>query len=152
HPEPMTKCPYDANTNISGTSASCADLYAMQSNQCMSYCGPLTPNGCDCFGCCELPAGGGKYVWVGSEDEATGRGSCTIANLADPSKCEPWEPVAGCLNTCQHWELCIGKTELPPDCVADGGTGSGGGDGGTTQQCPSGVQPCGLAGELPCPS
>ena len=116
----------------------------MQSNQCLSYCGPLTPNGCDCFGCCELPAGGGKYVWLGSEINKAG--SCDIAGVGDPTKCQPCLPVKACLNTCDHCELCIGKDTLPPDCTPDGGV-----DGGGEPQCPPGIQACGLPGQLPCP-
>ncbi len=164
HPEAESgaTCAYDTGANTPGTPSSCDELYQTQSQACMDYCGPLTPNGCDCFGCCELPAGGGKYVWLGSE--TNGLGTCTIADVGDPSKCEPCLPVAACLNTCGTCELCIGKTELPPECFPDGGStsSSGGGGGSTTSstssgsggggsQCADGVQPCGLPGQGPCP-
>ena len=144
-------CAYDPNANTPGTSGSCDDLYAAQSDTCYSYCGPLTPNGCDCFGCCELPAGSGSYVWLGSDDDGdqSNGGTCDIASVADPSKCAPCLPVAACLNGCDTCELCIGKTELPPECF-EGGTGGGGGAGGGGQQCNDGVQPCGLEGQDPC--
>src|SRR5262245_34354102 len=102
HPEHVngSSCEYNPNANTPGTSASCDEMYNMQSNTCLSYCGPLTPNGCDCFGCCELPAGGGNYVWLGSENPK-GTGSCSIAVVGDPTKCEPCKPVAACLNTCE---------------------------------------------------
>ena len=160
HPEPVAKCAYDPNTNISGTNQTCTQLYQKQSATCASFCGAITPNGCDCFGCCELPASSGKYVWLGSEDEQTGTGSCTAANLNDPTKCEPCQPVQGCLNTCAKCELCIGKTTLPPECFPDGGVvdidggiGVDGGeqDGGGSMQCPAGVQACGLPQQGPCP-
>jgi hypothetical protein len=171
HPEPIGKCPYDENTNLSGTPLGCNDLYQMQGDVCTSFCGPITPNGCDCFGCCELPAGGGKYVWLGSEDE-NGNGSCTKDAVDDPDKCEPCLPVAGCLNACDVCELCIGKDELPPECTP-GGSGGGGAGGnpsstssgmggasssstssgtGGSGQCPAGVQACGLPGQAPCPA
>jgi hypothetical protein len=151
HPEPTTKCAYDPNTNISGSELGCDELYATQSDTCGTICGPLTPNGCDCFGCCELPAGSGKYIWLGSEDEATGDGSCTVDVIDDVTKCEPCVPVQGCLNGCDHCELCIGKPELPDDCLP-GGTGGGGGAGGGGQQQCNGQQPCGLSGQEPCPA
>jgi hypothetical protein len=152
HPEPLTKCAYNPGANISGSSQSCAQLDLQQSATCKSFCGPITPNGCDCFGCCELPASSGKFVWLGSVDEQTNQGSCTAAVLNDPTKCEPCQPVPGCLNTCAKCELCIGKTTLPPECFQDGGVIDGGGsDGGSTTQCPDGVQPCGLPGEALCP-
>lgn len=163
HPEPVAKCAYDPATNISGTNQTCSQLYQQQSSTCASFCGSITPNGCDCFGCCELPASSGKYVWLGSADEQTGEGSCTAAGLNDPTKCEPCQPVQGCLNTCAKCELCIGKTTLPPECFMDGGVvdvdgggglDGGGGDvdgGGGSMQCPTGVQACGLPGQAQCP-
>lgn len=154
HPEPIAKCAYNLSANISGTNQTCSQLEQQQSATCLSFCGPLTPNGCDCFGCCELPAGSGKYVWLGSEDEQTNTGSCTAAGLNDPTKCEPCQPVQGCLNTCAKCELCIGKTTLPPECFPDGGVVDGGADSGSdggSMQCPAGVQACGLPGQALCP-
>lgn len=155
HPEPNSKCPYNQNANTPGTDQSCSELYQTQSETCSKVCGPLTPNGCDCFGCCELPAGSGKYIWLGSEDEASGQGSCKMDVINDPTKCEPCVPVAGCLNGCDPCELCIGKDELPPECTpggggAGGGTNTGGSGGGGTGQCPPGIQACGLPGQAPC--
>jgi hypothetical protein len=153
-------CSYNQNANTPGTSASCEEMYNVQSDACMNYCGPLTPNGCDCFGCCELPSGTGKYVWLGSEQN--GLGSCDIAHVDDPTKCQPCQPVKACLNPCGTCELCIGKSTLPPECFPDGGsttttgagggssTGAGGGGGGS--QCAPGIQVCGLPGQDPCPS
>jgi hypothetical protein len=173
--DPEVGCGYDLNSNTPGTSKTCTELYNAQSATCTSYCGPLTPNGCDCFGCCELPAGGGNYVWLGSMD-SMGNGTCDLGHVSDPTKCHPCEPVKGCLNDCGTCELCIGKTTLPPECFPDAGTGSSsagsssgsatsssgsatsssgsatsssGGGGG---QCSAGIQPCGLPGESACPA
>jgi hypothetical protein len=166
HPEAPngSQCAYDPKANTPGTPKTCDELYAAQSDTCHAYCGPLTPNGCDCFGCCELPAGSKSFVWLGSVDGA-GMGTCDIASLADPTKCQPCLPVAGCFNDCGHCELCIGKPTLPPDCYPpDGGsaTGTGGAGGASTGatggstgsgggQCDPGVQACGLPGQAPCP-
>ncbi len=155
-----SKCEYNADPNFIPPASpySCSEMYNAQSATCQSYCGPLTPNGCDCFGCCELPAGSGKYIWLGST--INGVGSCDIANIADPTKCQPCQPVKACLNTCEHCELCLGKDTLPPDCSPpDGGpstTSSGSTTSGTTTgsggggQCAPDVQPCGLPGQSPC--
>ncbi|MEZ4371578.1 MAG: hypothetical protein R3B07_12170 [Polyangiaceae bacterium] len=162
YPSGDSACEYDANANIPGTSKGCSELESGQDPMCESYCGPLTPNGCDCFGCCELPAGGGKYVYLGSEDMLKNP-TCTKEDVNDPTKCHPCTPVPSCLNTCEECELCIGKDKLPDSCNppgtgGTGGTGSGGsagqGAGGTggSGQCAAGVQPCGLAGQAPCPS
>ena len=155
HPEPNSVCPYDENANVPGTGLSCEDLKAAQSDTCAKVCGPLTPNGCDCFGCCELPAGSGKYIWLGSEDNTTGEGSCHKGVVDDPEKCEPCIPVPSCLNGCDKCELCLGKDELPPECMpgtggAGGTGGTGGSGGGGTGQCPPGIQACGLPGQAPC--
>lgn len=151
-PENGSQCEYDLNANTPGTGASCADMNAMQADVCHNYCGPLTPNGCDCFGCCELPPGGGKFVFLGSKDKTTGEPSCKLADLADPDKCHPCKPVDACLNGCGVCELCVGKDTLPPECFPDGGAGGmGGAGGGGNMQCPAGIQPCGLPGQPECP-
>jgi len=154
-----TKCKYNTAASIPGSSMTCDQLYNAQSTACTNFCGPLTPNGCDCFGCCELPAGKGNYVWLGSED-ASGNGSCKLDVINDPMKCQPCLPVKACLNTCGKCELCIGKTTLPPECnpsssASSGATGSSGagsstGSGGGDLQCETGVQPCGLPGQAAC--
>jgi hypothetical protein len=165
HPESINgaACAHDESANTPGAQGrSCDDLYNTQSPFCHDFCGPLTPNGCDCFGCCELPAGSGSYVWLGSDSDGTGTGSCSRSGIDDPSKCEPCLPVAACLNTCGRCELCLGKTTLPDDCFGpDGGMGTGssgaggssGGTGGGTGggQCPPDLQPCGLPDQEACP-
>jgi hypothetical protein len=143
-PSGDNKCAYDSSASTPGTSKSCDELYNAQSAACESYCKPLTPNGCDCFGCCELPAGSGKFVWLGSTVDLVG--SCDRDHVGDPSACKPCTPVPSCLNGCAKCELCIGKDTLPSDCKSDGGTT----DSGTNEQCPSGAQPCGLEGQSPC--
>lgn len=36
---------------------------------CLAFCMPLTPNGCDCFGCCEVfaAAGSSRFVFIRGE-------------------------------------------------------------------------------------
>ena len=142
-PSGDTRCGYDPTAPISGTQASCSELAGAQSARCTEICGPLTPNGCDCFGCCELPAGSGRYVWLGSTDG--GLGSCDAAHLEDPSKCRRCTPVAGCLNRCDPCELCVGRPVESPDCGSDAGTGGTG-----SGRCAPGVRPCGMAGDVGC--
>jgi hypothetical protein len=137
-----------------------ADCPDTQSQACLDFCLPLTPNGCDCFGCCELPGGSGNWVYLNSED-AGKNPTCTFGVENDPNMCHPCTPVIGCMNSCEHCEICLGKPELPDDCYGspdggtpDGGPGWDGGwtpDGGPTPQCPGGQQPCGLPGQDACP-
>jgi hypothetical protein len=151
--EPKVQCTYDVDL-VGGKD--CPDE---QSQLCEDVCATLTPNGCDCFGCCTFPelAGrpleqGGEYVYIGSES------GCTFDTVTDPASCQPCTPVQGnCLNTCERCELCLGKTELPPDCFpGTGGTGGMAGTGGTggsgDLRCDPGVQACGLPGDPPCPA
>ncbi len=158
YPEPDQGdgCAHDENVSISGTSLSCEELKAEQSQTCLDFCGPLTPNGCDCFGCCELPADSGSYVYLGSLG-ANGDTFCTEAEATNPAICHPCEVVPSCWNDCGHCEICLGKTVLPPDCfdpdggVGGSGTGGSGGSGGGTQ-CPPSLQACGQPGQDPCPT
>jgi hypothetical protein len=130
-------CMYDPFANTPGTPSSCSELETTQSPQCADYCGPLVPNGCDCFGCCELPARSGQFVLMGSLD-VNGVSTCTLGDAGDPSKCHPCTPVPVCLNTCAPCERCAGEKAAPAGCpVAD--------------QCPSGAQPCGAPGQDCCP-
>ncbi len=143
-----------------------------QTAMCHDICGPLTPNGCDCFGCCEITPGSGDYVFLGSIPDP-GHGACAPETLADPASCRPCTPVADCLNRCGRCELCFGRDTLPADCLGvDGGVppvdagppvDAAYPDGGRPDAAPSdagmpslrcdpGVQPCGLPTDPTCPA
>ena len=47
------KCAYDPSF-VSHHSAECS-ISDSQSQHCIDKCRPVTPNGCDCFGCCQVP-------------------------------------------------------------------------------------------------
>jgi hypothetical protein len=151
-----SKCAYDPATNTPGTILTCDELSNQQSAECLGYCPQLTPNGCDCFGCCYVYKDGVEIgpVYLNTED-ANGNLPCTFDNAGDPSKCAPCTQVKnGCNNPCEMCELCIGKTTLPPECQSspmDGGIDAGTDGGNDAGQCPEGVQPCGLPGNDPCP-
>jgi hypothetical protein len=138
--EPKDQCPYDPS--FVGDLNYCPDV---QPAACEDGCAAITPNGCDCFGCCTFPELSGGYVFLGSQ--TAGEGTCTLADLNDPALCRPCTPAGSCLNTCERCEVCLGKPTIPADCFpGSGGTGgSGGGD-----RCPIGKQACGLAGDEPC--
>jgi hypothetical protein len=166
HPEGQacenTDPPDNAGFSIPGGGPNCVDALAgtyPSHDDCIDYCEPLTPNGCDCFGCCELPAGSGQTVWIGSYDGNTP--TCvTTADFTDPDRCQPCTQVPACVNDCDTCEICIGKPFLPPECFdpppngsgGNSGTGGGGGSGGSPQECPPGAQACGLPGQDPCPA
>jgi len=104
-PSGDSSCSYDENAKIPGTSASCSELYDTQPAGCAETCGPLTPNGCDCFGCCELPAGSGSFLWLETS--------------------LPCTPVPGCLNKCDPCEACVGRPEPLPSCTDTSGACTG---------------------------
>ena len=68
------KCPYDPNKTCKGT----------QADACIKFCGALTPNGCDCFGCCIVPNGSGGTVTI-----ELGSAGCDEEHLSDPTICKP---------------------------------------------------------------
>jgi hypothetical protein len=152
------------HTTPTPPSARCA---AEQSMACLDFCLPRTPNGCDCFGCCELPARSGRFVFLGTTG-ADGNPSCTREHVDDPARCRPCMPHPSCVNPCERCELCVGRdpATIPADCFppppADGGLPVDGGpppDGATPvdmgapdPRCSGGRQPCGLPGDPPCPS
>jgi hypothetical protein len=88
---------------------------------CIKFCKPLTPNGCDCFGCCTVTLENGS-----TKDVLTGSG-CSLDNINDAKVCPVCVKNTACGNTCGECELCIGKTEadLPDSCKlppSDAGT------------------------------
>ena len=135
-PSGDARCAYDASTKIPGVMASCAELMASQEATCSSYCGPLVPNGCDAFGCCELPAGSQRYVWIGSTQHNVG--SCTEAMLADPAACRPCTPVTATLNPCEACEVCVGRPKPLAECSTN------------QARCPASMNTCGQPGEAAC--
>jgi len=155
------QCLYDAT--LIGDLNYCPDVQPLG---CEESCGALTPNGCDCFGCCTFPElagmgpdGSDGYVFLGSETKADG-GTCTLAEVTNPEACFPCTPAGNCLNTCERCEICLGKPTIPADCFpGTGGTGGTGGTAGTAgtggdgggMRCPVGKQVCGLTGDDPCP-
>lgn len=130
-------CAYDEDTKVAGTSATCAELRETQSEACLETCMPLVPNGCDCFGCCELPARSGRFVFVGSTVD--GQPSCTEETLDDPVACKPCTPVAGCFKACEACDVCAGEVRPGPECRS-------------SERCGGEVPPCGADVPEPCPN
>jgi len=108
--------------------------------RCIDACRAHTPNGCDCFGCCEVTGQDGTLAHVVLGDE------CSLAHVDDARKCPVCVPNPACANPCGRCELCLGKRaqDLPADC-ADPGTS----DAATPQQCDDGYQTCAQDGACP---
>jgi hypothetical protein len=100
--------------------------------QCAMVCGPLTPPGCDCFGCCKIcdPTSNNCYDIAISPAVSP---NCTPDKLADPTVCHTCIPTTACGGlgcgdtTCV---LCPGQdsSDLDPSC--------------TGATCPSGITAC----------
>jgi hypothetical protein len=133
-PTGSAACAYDENAKIPG-GGTCADLRAQQAASCGAVCGPLTPNGCDCFGCCELPSGSFHFVGLGSGSAAN---PCTIDNLDDPVACPPCTPVDSCMNKCEDCESCVGRPEPLASCMG-------------MDACGGVFEPCDHNGPMLCP-
>jgi len=89
------------------------------SAHCRDFCLPLTPNGCDCFGCCAVDVAGERRTVLISE----GIG-CSSDALADPTRCPSCTQNTDCLNKCLPNEICFAGAapitgpliELVPRC------------------------------------
>lgn len=85
--------------------------------QCITSCLGRTPNGCDCFGCCEVTRPSGERVFTELAE------TCQLTALDDLERCPRCVQNTACLNPCARCELCLGKTaaSLPADCKYDAG-------------------------------
>jgi hypothetical protein len=115
------------------------------SQMCIDFCAPLTPVGCDCFGCCTLCEGDlckNVLTIPGSTD---GWDCDDLANLSDPVKCPECTQTdcgaAPCDEAGQNADciLCPGQSpdELPAECNMQ-------------NQCPDGRQVC--SATVACPN
>jgi hypothetical protein len=114
-----------------------ADCQVTQTTQCIIDCAPITPPGCDCFGCCTVcDAAGCVDVLLNAEIAP----QCDETAIHDPTKCFTCGKNTECATPCNNdnCELCPGQTaeDLPDSCNA--------------VACPDGLQVCDTA--TPCPS
>jgi hypothetical protein len=124
-PSGEMRCVYEAGVPVMGVD--CEALSQTQDQLCLDNCLPLVPNGCDCFGCCELPGRSGNFYFVGGVQGATG---CQLDTLGDPELCPPCTQVPGCLNECEACEVCVGSLPVDPLCN-------------NARACPDGSRKCG---------
>jgi hypothetical protein len=102
-------------------------------------CPKITPNGCDCFGCCWFPTDDepNRTVFIGTRD-AEGKATCNYDTRDDNEACHPCTQVVGCQNKCDRCEVCLGKNEVPDDCYPDEPS-----ENPYPGRCPEGVAACG---------
>jgi len=104
------------------------------SDACYDRCISRTPNGCDCFGCCEVRLQNGDVVSVLLD------ASCEIG-VSSVKGCQSCAPNRRCFNPCDTCELCPGKTyaDLPAECEMQGGATCEGGPACSEESpCPQG--------------
>ncbi len=133
-----TECLYGENPM--GTSG-CKNCETSQA--CEDYCRPRTPNGCDCFGCCQVELGDGS-----TETVVLG-GNCSLDDL---SGCETGCVInENCSNACGTCELCLGKTveDLPAECFADPDPDDPDAEPEPVPTCDDGEQVCTTTAECP---
>lgn len=112
-PSGEMRCAYgSAGSSGSAGDLDCQALSSSQPQACLDGCLPLVPNGCDCFGCCELPGRSGEYHFIG-----LGRGSlgCRLESLDDAASCPICTRVDSCFNPCDRCEVCVGS-QPDPSC------------------------------------
>lgn len=108
------------------------------SDQCREFCQPLTPPGCDCFGCCEVSTEDGATVHIVLAN------TCSLAAIDDERACPRCMPSLDCANECGECEICLGKSlaDLPESCAPtpppDSPPGTGGSGGSTSDPPGSG--------------
>lgn len=99
-----------ANINCEYTGGNnCNNQPPNQSEDCIEFCEPFVPPGCDCFGCCTVSTDEGDVnIFLNSSPD------CALDNL---EACESCTPTDDCDNPCDEpCELCFGEDELPPEC------------------------------------
>ncbi|MCR9162346.1 MAG: hypothetical protein ACE37F_31465 [Nannocystaceae bacterium] len=98
-------CEYTGNNNCENESQASWD------QECIDFCLPFVPPGCDCFGCCIVDTPEGEVsIFLNSDED----GECSLDNL---EACESCTFNDNCGNPCDgECELCFGQDELPPEC------------------------------------
>lgn len=98
--------------------------------QCIDFCAPATPPGCDCFSCCTICNDAECRDVLVNPAVAP---ECDVDVLGDPSKCPTCTKSTECSTDCDTASciLCPGQTEddLPAECNDQ-------------NQCPEGRAPC----------
>ncbi len=99
----MPDCSYTGGMN-------CENMPPNQDKDCIEFCMPFVPPGCDCFGCCVVTDSEGNEasIFLNSPDP-----ECSIDNVEACNECTQSDD---CVNTCEDCELCFGQEELPPEC------------------------------------
>ncbi len=124
NPGEFIGCEYTGGNN-------CNNQPPNQDQDCIDFCSPYVPPGCDCFGCCEVQTDMGIVnIFLNSHPD------CALDNLEACTECTP--QIDDCGNPCEPelCEVCFGETEPPPGC--DGAECIGGDPCESNTDCPEG--------------
>jgi len=114
---------------VGANDPNCAGEPAPLVDACLATCRPLTPPGCDCFGCCTIETPDGPVdVFI------EGHPDCSLTDLAMCPSCT--SRIDECGNTCDACEICIGGIMPDPAC--------------RTNSCDEGSSPCSSTGDCGC--
>ena len=117
----LEECPADLQVQFDPNECGVA-----LTQQCIEFCAPLTPPGCDCFGCCTICNDDGVCRDILINPAVAS--DCDSDTLLDEEKCPACTPNDECGgNDCtpgvEDCQVCPGEP-LPPGCdgfVCDGG-------------------------------
>jgi hypothetical protein len=89
--------------------------------QCANVCGPLSPPGCDCFGCCTICDPNNPSMCYTIDVNPAVSPDCTPDTLGDPTKCHQCTQNDSCGSTTCGGTSCIlcpgqDPSTLPPEC------------------------------------
>ncbi|HTU61172.1 MAG TPA: hypothetical protein VMF89_22110 [Polyangiales bacterium] len=108
------RCNVSSDCSLDGRPSNRGNCKGMcaATTECVDRCTPITPNGCDCFGCCEVISAG---VPVPIRLVA----SCRMDVIGDAKACPRCIINPSCRNPCEACEICPGRTleDLPLSCM-----------------------------------
>jgi hypothetical protein len=131
-------CDYDPKLGPWGYDAGNAKCDPNQPQACLDFCVPITPPGCDCFGCCEFVFNDDAGVQHIETIKLTS--TCNPSLLNDPVACPRCTQLQSCWRPCGPCDVCIGHPPPPPSCFP--GSEAGIPDA-SAPTCPPGQQYCG---------
>jgi hypothetical protein len=107
-PGALIGCEYTGGNN-------CNNQPPNQDEDCIEFCEPYVPPGCDCFGCCEVQTPRGPvYIFLNSGPD------CALDNLDACQSCT--YQIDDCGTPCvpEDCQICFGEDELPEGCDQGG--------------------------------
>jgi hypothetical protein len=107
--------------------------------KCSMVCGPLSPPGCDCFGCCticnpQLATTGNPSGCFDVDINPAVSPNCDTANLNDPASCKQCVKNPDCGSSTCGGATCILCPGQDPSTLPDSCN--------DTSVCPTGIDPC----------